>query len=687
MSFRSFANIGWLIAALVLTTNTFALSPVQTGPGGVILPAHSSRIGYLQATSNTTSIIVPDLKKWFEVGDVLPLLQKNQRFYVGLYEAEDGYARVYAIPRLNEKGEGTAWVTQEKEVVIASQVKSQTGRFFLRPSEFLPIVNHEAGFFTATCERYGRLFQLRLPVDQPGLFRLDKLPENIRYLVNLKQQRFQVVTSGESMDDELDLAIEEPREILSKSRNPHEKTVITNSDFVDPYPQPVLRRSHPQLAPHKKVVQKPAPLTETERQISELDELSLVPEPPKKKRIRRHVINASNLDTMAVDFSEPNDVDTGDHDVAQTDAVTPTSDANPVSVPTNQAEPSLAGTAIAPATEPTQTVATTTPAPPPTQVVATPPAATPEPTQTVAASEPANPKASASTEPLPPPETQALSDDTIPADPKVAPAVENHLASTTSPTEASPAAEDVAATPLQTSEISGAPQSDNSSKVATVATTVLIVIALLSSGFVILVVVLALMFNRGRRKRKPSKSKTKTSDTKKPFGFGRRKEEAPVPVPPAIISNKPDIVPDMSMLNNQDELDPDAEHENGEDDDDGDSGTFTGSLESFSVAELIQFLNSSKETGVLVIATALDNTTSKLYFERGEIIDALSARNAGEAAANDILSLREGLFSFNRQHEISAVRTIKTSTMSLLLETSPIQAEPHESQLHQKITS
>ena len=289
---------------------------------------------------------------------------------------------------------------------------------------------------------------------------------------------------------------------------------------------------------------------------------------------------------------------------------------------------------------------------------------------------------------MPPPETQALSDDTTPADPKVAPAVENHLASTTSPTEASPAAEDVAATPpLQTSEVSGAPQSDNSSKVATVATTVLIVIALLSSGFVILVVVLALMFNRGRRKRKPSKSKTKTSDTKKPFGFGRRKEEAPVPVPPAIIGNKPDIVPDMSMLNNQDELDPDAEHENGEDDDDGDSGTFTGSLESFSVAELIQFLNSSKETGVLVIATALDNTTSKLYFERGEIIDALSARNAGEAAANDILSLREGLFSFNRQHEISAVRTIKTSTMSLLLETSPIQAEPHESQLHQKITS
>lgn len=699
MSFRSFVSTGWLIASLLLTTNAFAVSPVQIGPDGVILPAHSSAIGYLKATTNKISIIVPDLEKWFEVGEVAPLLQKNQRFYIGLHESENGYTRIYAIPRVNQRGEGTAWITQENEVVIASQIASQTGRFFLRASELLPIVGETDGYYVATCERYGRLFQLSLPVDQPGLLRLDKLPENIRYLVSLKLQHFQVSTKSDSEDDALHFPIDNAQDNLSTPVGLHEKTVIKTPDFINPYPEPVLKRSNPQPAPNR-VVPKTARPLQPSTPASDLDELTMAPLPPKKKRIRRHVIDASNLESLAVDFSETND-NKGDHKVAQTDEAKVSSAEHDTATRKPEASGAPASTSPAPTTpaiEPAQAVAASQPAaPPPSTIAATSPAPTTpaiEPAQVVAASQPAAPPPSAIAAPSTPTTADVSAATEAPADPKVPLTAESTVAAGTSPAEAIPTLDVAAAEPSTTavtvddgthvlaksvraSHVSGSGEEEGSSKVANFAMTLLILIALLTAGFVIVVFVLALILNRGRKKDTPSDLHQKAPKWNTSLRFGRRKSVPPaVPTPPAILRKDPDSAPDTPTLNEGDETSPDEESE---DDDvtNEDSGTFTGSLESFSVAELIQFLNSSKETGVLVIATSLDHMTSKLYFERGEIVDAISDKSTGEAAASDILSLSDGLFSFNRQNEVATRRTIKKSTMSLLIETSPKVTAPN----------
>jgi hypothetical protein len=101
-----------------------------------------------------------------------------------------------------------------------------------------------------------------------------------------------------------------------------------------------------------------------------------------------------------------------------------------------------------------------------------------------------------------------------------------------------------------------------------------------------------------------------------------------------------------------------------------DTGDFSGSLEGFSITELVQFLHSAQETGVLHIKDVSDDIAGRFYFQQGEIIDATYKKKSGEDAVYALFSNKDASFAFNRQSLDGRPRTISQQTMGLLLEAS-----------------
>lgn len=97
---------------------------------------------------------------------------------------------------------------------------------------------------------------------------------------------------------------------------------------------------------------------------------------------------------------------------------------------------------------------------------------------------------------------------------------------------------------------------------------------------------------------------------------------------------------------------------------------FSGSLESFSLLDLVQFLNSTRETGDLHILDDAGEKKAELFFAKGEIIDAAFGKMRGVAAIFALVKKSKGSFAFFRKKESEAKRTIEMPTMTLLLEAS-----------------
>ena len=94
----------------------------------------------------------------------------------------------------------------------------------------------------------------------------------------------------------------------------------------------------------------------------------------------------------------------------------------------------------------------------------------------------------------------------------------------------------------------------------------------------------------------------------------------------------------------------------------------TGSLDRFSVSEVIQFINTIRETGILDIVTNEGNSLHRAMVQEGEIIDAFNGDLRGEEAVARILQCTKGAFTFIRGDIPSPERTVNTPTMTLLME-------------------
>jgi hypothetical protein len=106
----------------------------------------------------------------------------------------------------------------------------------------------------------------------------------------------------------------------------------------------------------------------------------------------------------------------------------------------------------------------------------------------------------------------------------------------------------------------------------------------------------------------------------------------------------------------------------------GPDDMFTGHLSAVSLEELVQFLNATKESGVLSITGDSDHTQGDLFFENGEIVHASKGCASGEQAVALVMMLNRASFCFRRQAEGPGQRTITQSTMSLLMNVSQAMA-------------
>lgn len=98
------------------------------------------------------------------------------------------------------------------------------------------------------------------------------------------------------------------------------------------------------------------------------------------------------------------------------------------------------------------------------------------------------------------------------------------------------------------------------------------------------------------------------------------------------------------------------------------SKALTGSLGRFSIGEVIQFLNSLGETGIVDVLDTNMLDVHRLMMQDGEIVDAFSGALCGEPAIRTVLGCNEGTFTFIRGDLPTIQRAIKVPTMSLLMD-------------------
>lgn len=103
-----------------------------------------------------------------------------------------------------------------------------------------------------------------------------------------------------------------------------------------------------------------------------------------------------------------------------------------------------------------------------------------------------------------------------------------------------------------------------------------------------------------------------------------------------------------------------------------------GSLDRFSISEVIQFLNSLGETGILDIMDESVLEVHRLMVLDGEIVEAFNGSLSGEPAIRAILGCQEGTFTFIRAELPTVNRTITVSTMSLLMDAHKEADEAHQ---------
>lgn len=98
------------------------------------------------------------------------------------------------------------------------------------------------------------------------------------------------------------------------------------------------------------------------------------------------------------------------------------------------------------------------------------------------------------------------------------------------------------------------------------------------------------------------------------------------------------------------------------------SGTLTGlsgNLDSINVVEVLQTINVTRKTGVLILEHG--DRKGKIYFQKGQVLDAYAGELTGLEAFFDLIFLSEGWFRFrDTQPEIE--QNIKANTTTLLME-------------------
>jgi hypothetical protein len=94
---------------------------------------------------------------------------------------------------------------------------------------------------------------------------------------------------------------------------------------------------------------------------------------------------------------------------------------------------------------------------------------------------------------------------------------------------------------------------------------------------------------------------------------------------------------------------------------------FAGLLHALRISDLIQLLNATFQSGVLQIQDR-DRQMGRLYFVRGEIVEAQYKGKTGEDGVYALITIKDGNFEFMQQDVPMPANPIKSRTILLLLE-------------------
>lgn len=645
---------------LGLTASHASVPPPLLGVR-VMLPVQLSDKGYLQVQDQSISIEIPRRADVFQVGDRLDLIQKNQLYYVAMAQREHADPELVAVRRIRTDGQGTAWVTQQKDLIFGIDTYADEGRFYLRPTEILAVLQETEMDYLVLCERNDIEFALAIPKDTIGLERLTELPPLVAEKVRQRDlMANRVILEDEYLDASLDptgFGETDLHALDPLSRSGQGEAVPASYDpqvVRDPALRPLRvatltpaiqppDRSNTQALPSTQEAPTIAPATApVEPAMPAVGDTDPFPPP-----------------TMAVERPKPAMPDNRQPlpvpPLAEPAALAAVTDDSPDVIPTTETAPQPAIEAAPTAVvEPQEN-----PSSPPADSVAMPPTPVGEDTSPSSPPQPTTEDAAPATPP------QADPVPAVPAVPPMALAEVSPAESAEDTREPNPIVASNRPTPeAELSAVAAAVSPSPATNVAQAAIRILLLLLGLTAIFLFGIFLLAKIVNRPA---KPQKVVAKPRSRKVPEPpaplmpapppIPTPMAETPSPAPTTLLSVEaapdPDVLPDDPIT-----AFADASSK---------SGSFSGSLDGFHISELVQFLHSSRETGILTLSNHQGPHTSQIMFCDGEIFQAAQEELKAEAAVRSIMQLESGFFVFARQDTPTFEQEIKQSTMSLMM--------------------
>jgi hypothetical protein len=124
---------------------------------------------FLEVVDSGVYLHIDDEGLTFDVGKQVFLFQQNSDSFICLVPYQDGESRLCAFPRMSGRDQGTGWVTNEKFLFFGVRSRSIEGRFFFTRGERLPVIYETNGYRRVAIERFGRIAEVDLPDDFPGM--------------------------------------------------------------------------------------------------------------------------------------------------------------------------------------------------------------------------------------------------------------------------------------------------------------------------------------------------------------------------------------------------------------------------------------------------------------------------------------------------------------------------------------
>ncbi len=152
-------------AAVILLTSTAVLAQSEsTLAPRLSLPELPPLYTKALRFTNEVRLRVESPDVVYQVSDQLLLFDVNAEYFIGVRRDEvNKVNELVAFPRINEVGEGTAWITNEKQLIFGSRTRSCNGVLMVRRGETLPILHEGSQTVTVLFERFGREVMMTLP--------------------------------------------------------------------------------------------------------------------------------------------------------------------------------------------------------------------------------------------------------------------------------------------------------------------------------------------------------------------------------------------------------------------------------------------------------------------------------------------------------------------------------------------